>query len=249
MARDLIMLCDRLIARLVGSPPRPPEARLRASWHRRVAVPSAFREGIHAIDWTMEERGLAGLADLAGLSWRLDMDLFFEAWVETIATWVAPRVGATVRSGRLEQTRVPLDWSTPTSGSQRSLLPDVVLEGPDVVVVLDSKYKQHADDIQRLGWHGVSDNVREQHRNDLLQALAYSTLFEAPRVVTLLVYPCAEDSWWRLHERGRVLSRARARTSPRNIELGLLAVPLGGEIADVGGVLEGVVREAVGSPN
>jgi hypothetical protein len=244
VVRQLLAVCERLLAHLAGSPPQPPDARLRAAWHRLPFSPAAFKEGLDAIDWTVDERGLAGLSDLAGLSWRLDMDVFFEAWLETAAAWAATRTGATLRSGRTEQTRVPLDWSPPGAGSQRSLLPDVVLSRPDVVVVLDAKYKQHAEEIDRLGWRAASDRLREQHRDDLLQALAYSTLFDAPRVVTLLAYPCGMDRWRRLAERGRELVRARVRTSPRNVEVGLLAVPLGGDPGVAGRVVEGVVRES-----
>lgn len=244
VVRELVALCEQLIARLAGSPPKPPSLRLRQAWQRKPAKVRAFVEGLDAIDWTIDERGLAGLSDLAGLSWRLDMEVFFEAWVETIAVWSASRVGATLRSGRTGQTRVALDWSPRFSGSQRSLIPDVVLERPDVVVVLDAKYKQHAEDIRRLGWLETSEKVRERHRADLLQALAYSTLFEAPRVVTLLVYPCAADAWGELLERDRVLSLARLRTAPRNVEIGLLAVPLGGGVEAAGQLLERVVQQA-----
>lgn len=242
VVRELVALCEQLIAKLAGTPPKPPTLRLRQSWQRQPAKPRSFLEGIDAIDWTLDERGLAGLSDLAGLSWRLDMEVFFEAWVETIAAWAAARVGAQLRSGRTDQTRVPLDWRPSFAGSQRSLLPDVVLERDDVVVVLDAKYKQHADDLVRLGWWGTSDQVKEQHRADLVQALAYSTLFEAPRVVTLLVYPCPADQWSDLLARDRVLSLARLRTAPRNVEVGLLAVPLGGGVEGAGRIIEQVVR-------
>ncbi len=112
----------------------------------------------------------------------------------------------------------------------------------DVVVVLDAKYKQHARTIERLGWHAVGRTVREKHRADLLQALAYSTLYDAPRVVALLVYPCGVQRWRSLADRDRVLALARARTSARHVEVGLLAVPLGGEVEVAAGVLERVVH-------
>lgn len=242
VVRELVALCERLIARLSGTPPKPPTLQLRQSWQQQPFKARAFIEGIDAIDWTLDERGLAGLSDLAGLSWRLDMEVFFEAWVETIASWTAGRVGATLRSGRSEETRVALDWRPRYAGSQRSLVPDVVIEHPDVVVVLDAKYKQHAADIRRLGWMETTERVREQHRADLLQVLAYSTLFEAQRVVTLLVYPCSTDEWNDLASRNRLLSMARLRTYPRNVEVGLLAVPLGGDFEGAGRVLEQVIR-------
>jgi len=39
-----------------------------------------FLEGVQAIDWTVEERGLAGLRDLEGIPWTMLMEQFFEAW-------------------------------------------------------------------------------------------------------------------------------------------------------------------------
>src|SRR5690242_13836324 len=99
----------------------------------------------------------------------MDMEAFFEAWVEAIADHVSRRVGAQLRTGRRDQTRVPLDWHPPSIGSQRSLLPDIVIERKDVVVVIDAKYKRHAEEIERLGWHDVDADLREQHRNDVLQ--------------------------------------------------------------------------------
>jgi len=244
VVRKLVALAERLIARLAGSPPKPPTLRTRQAWRSHPFAGRVFAEGIDAIDWTMDERGLAGLSDLAGLAWRLDMEVFFEAWVESIAASVAARVGATLRSGRAEETRVALDWTPRFAGSQGSVVPDVVLQRPDVVVVLDAKYKQHAQEIQRLGWFETSERVREQHRADLLQAMAYSTLFDAPRVVTLLVYPCGVEEWRGLAERGRELALARVRTGPRHVEVGLLAVPLGGGVEGVGDRLETLVRGA-----
>lgn len=245
VVNELVRLAERLIARLAGSPPKPPTLRARQAWRNHPFGGRVFAEGIDAIDWTLDERGLAGLSDLAGLAWRLDMEVFFEAWVESIAAWVGRRVGATVRSARAEQTRVALDWSPRFAGSQGSVVPDVVMQRDDVAVVLDAKYKQHAQEIQRLGWFETSDRTREQHRADLLQALAYSTLFDAPRVVTLLVYPCAVDEWRRLAENGRTLALARVRTGPRNVEVGLLAVPLGGGVEQAAEPLSRVLSSSV----
>jgi 5-methylcytosine-specific restriction endonuclease McrBC regulatory subunit McrC len=186
-----------------------------------------FSDGLAAIDWTVEERGLGGVSELSGLAWRLDMESFFEAWVETLAERAARRFGAQPRAGRTSATKVPLDWRPPGSGSQRSLIPDVVMQRSDVVVVLDAKYKRHAQEIERLGWARVDESMREQHRNDVLQALAYSTLFDSPRVVACLVYPAAPDVWQGLVDRGRDCARARVRCGARHVELALLAVPMG----------------------
>lgn len=210
VVRRLLALCDLLLARLSGTQARMPAAPQRQGWSRRSIRSGVFREGLQAIDWTVDERGLAGLSDLAGLAWRMDMEVFFEAWVEAVAEGAARRVGARLRAGRRHETRVPLDWNPPASGSQRSLVPDLVLDRPDVVVVLDAKYKRHAEEIERLGWSNADERLREQHRNDVLQALAYSTLFNAPRVVACLVYPASPSTWLQLAARGRIAMRARA---------------------------------------
>jgi hypothetical protein len=229
VVRQLLAVCELLIARLVGTQPRMPATPIRGAWARRTVASRVFKEGLQAIDWTVDERGLAGLSDLSGLAWRMDMEVFFEAWVEAIAESTAGRLGARLRSARREQTRTPLDWSPPASGSQRSLAPDLILERDDVVVVLDAKYKRHAEEIERFGWSNADDVLREHHRNDVLQALAYSTLFDAPRIVACLVYPAKLSTWDELSARGRTLTRARVRSGSRNVELALLAVPLSGK--------------------
>ncbi len=244
VVRRLLALCDLLLARLSGTPPRMPESAQRRAWSRRSLAPRAFRDGLVAIDWTVDERGLAGLSDLSGLAWRMDMETFFEAWVESVAESAALRTGARVRTGRRHETRVPLDWKPASAGSQRSLIPDVILDRPDVVVVLDAKYKRHADQIERLGWLNTDDALREQHRNDVLQALAYSTLFEAPRIVACLVYPASPETWRRLVERGRVSMRAKVRSGVRNVELALVAVPLSGDRDAASAAIQEIVRTA-----
>ena len=244
VVRRLLAMCDVLLARLSGSAPRMPAAQQRQGWSRRAVAPRVFREGLQAIDWTVDERGLAGLSDLAGLAWRMDMEVFFEAWVEAVAEDAARRVGARLRAGRRHETRVPLDWAPPSAGSQRSLVPDLVMEREDVVVVLDAKYKRHAEEIERLGWANADEVLREHHRNDVLQALAYSTLFDAPRVVACLVYPASPSAWQGLVARGRTITRAKVRSGARNVELALMAVPLSGDRDAAGVALERRVVDA-----
>ena len=65
-------------------------------------------EGMQAIDWTVEERGLAGLSDLEGIPWTMPMEQFFEAWVETIVRNVAQRTGGFLKTGRRRETVSPL---------------------------------------------------------------------------------------------------------------------------------------------
>lgn len=243
--RKLLILCAELESKLGGVTPKLPSHSATARWQRLPISRQVFRDGIEAIGWTVDERGLGGLADLAGLAWRMDMEVFFEAWVEAIAAQAAKTCGATVSSGRLGQTRVPLSWNPPSSGSQRSLIPDIVISRGDTTMVVDAKYKRHAEEIERLGWGNVGPELREQHRDDVLQALAYSTLFETKRTIACLAYPVAVDRWRQLEARGRALMRARVHAQGgREIEVAVVAVPLNGEVASSAGSLERCLRFA-----
>lgn len=241
--RKLLELCDLLIARLAGASPRLPNPSTRSAWTRAKTPQRVFREGIQAIEWTVDERGLAGLAELSGLAWRMDMEVFFEAWVEAVAELAARRTGAILLAGRRGETKVPLDWSPQAAGSQRSLVPDLVLRRQDVTVVVDAKYKRHAEEIERLGWAGADATLKEAHRADVLQALAYSTLFDSPRLVACLAYPAGPAAWRSLQERGRTSMRARVRTGARRVELALVAVPLTGDGRTAGAAVEQLVQE------
>jgi hypothetical protein len=223
----LLALCEHLLARVAGTPPCRPRSTQLEAWRRQPVSSRVFCEGLQAIEWTAEERGLAGLSELAGLSWQLDMETFFEAWVETLAERVANASGGRVRVGRKEQTRVALDWRPPQAGAQRSLVPDIVVERADCTMVIDAKYKSHADELRILGWRNLDDVIRERHRADLLQVLAYSTLFDAPRVVACLVYPCLPETYASLRDRGQLVARAVVPAGGRTVELVLATAPMG----------------------
>lgn len=240
----LLLVCDRLLVRVQGCAPKRPTHRSLLRSRGYPISARVFREGLQAIEWTVDERGLAGLSDLSGLAWRMNMDVFFEAWVETIADAASRRTASRLSVGRRGNTRVPLDWTPPSLGSQRSLVPDLVVERSDVVVVIDAKYKRHAEEIERLGWRDVDEMTREDHRDDVLQALAYSTLFDAPRVVACLAYPASPQAWAALKDKERVLSRATVRSGARKVELALMAVPLSGQVDDASSLIERLIKSA-----
>lgn len=155
--------------------------------------PDALRSGWltaawEAMGWVADERGLGGEQSLDGLPWSLRADALWEAWVEAWLADVARRLGAELLSGRRGETRRALAWS----GRPRTLahlVPDFALVTPEHWVFVDAKYKPHLLDVRRLGWDGVSPELREAHRADVHQALAYAALSAAPRVDTALVYP------------------------------------------------------------
>ena len=85
---------------------------LQERLHRPLSA-AGFVDGLTAIEWTLEERGLAGSSDLEGIPWVLPMDQFFEAWVETVLSCVARRTGGELKSGRKRRTAAPLLWDAP----------------------------------------------------------------------------------------------------------------------------------------
>jgi hypothetical protein len=223
----LIALADSLCQRVNGVPSRRPQAQELQGWLRRPMRGESFAEGLEAIDWTVDERGLAGLSDLEGLPWTMPMDQFFEAWVETIIRMIARQLGGTLKTGRRRETVAPLSWDPPYLGSQRSLVPDLVLEWEGRSFIVDAKYKRHWEEFQQGSWHDQTADLREQHREDLLQLLAYANLARSDDVVCCLAYPCSRESWESLGKRGRLFHQAELPHNSRRVRVWLTAFPMG----------------------
>ena len=96
--------------------------------------------------------------------------------------------------------------------------------------------------LRKQGWVNLGDDLREQHRADLLQVLAYSTLFENKKVTSCLVYPCKKQTWESLRDRGRLHHRASLNAGKRNVNLVLTAIPMDAEISEV---IDGLVRAVI----
>ncbi len=230
---QLIEKADSMLQNVRSVPPlRPQEGQMQA-WLRTPLRSEAYIEGLQAIDWTMDERGLAGLSDLEGIPWLMPMDAFFEAWVEVVMQRVSTRVGGELRVGRLQQTVAAVHWEPPYTGSQRSLRPDLVLNGRDFTLIVDAKYKRHFEELSSSRWNHLDDWLREGHRADLLQALAYGSLSEAPLTICVLAYPCRQETWESLKRRGMVIHQATLPTRSRRLLLWLTAVPMHDAVEDL----------------
>jgi hypothetical protein len=224
---------QQLLRRVQTVPAYVPSSRLLAAWLQRPMRSESFIDGIQAIEWTIDERGLAGLSDLEGIPWTLRMDQFFEAWIETVFRVVAQRTGGRMRVGRKRETVHALSWEPPYLGSQKSLVPDIWLEWESVTLIVDAKYKRHWEELQQRSWMNVEEELREQHRNDLLQVLAYANLARTPTVIACLAYPCSPQSWDSLRERARLVHRANVTTGSRVLHLWLTAVPMATNIESI----------------
>ncbi len=221
----LIEFGQQILCRVQMVPVFVPSSMMLGSWLQRPMRTTPFVDGLQAIEWTVEERGLAGLSDLEGIPWRMPMDQFFEAWVETAFRIVAQRTGGRMKVGRKRETSHPINWEPPYQGSQKSLVPDVWLEWDETTLIVDAKYKRHWEELQR-SWSGVEEELRGQHRNDLLQVLAYANLARTPSVVACLAYPCSPESWNSLQERGRLIHKAELTIGRRSLHLWLTALPM-----------------------
>ncbi len=238
----LIALADSLLTRVQAVPARRPGAKEVETWLHRPIRSEVFIEGLQAIDWTVEERGLAGLSDLEGLPWTMPMDQFFEAWVETVLHAVARRTGGIVKTGRQRQTVAPLSWDPPYLGSQRSLVPDLILELEGLTVIIDAKYKRHWEELQSGGRQALTGELVDEHRHDLHQVLAYANLARSAQVVCCLVYPCSVSTWTSLARRGRLHHRAELPARERRIQLWLTAMPMHAAIDQVAAPLAHSIR-------
>lgn len=223
---QLIELCQCLISKVNLVIPRPPSLFSIQRWYNIPIRTEAFREGLRAIEWTIEERGLAGLSNLQGIPWIMPMDHFFEAWIETIAGQLIRYIGGKVKAGRKRETITPISWDPPFTGSQKYLLPDVIIERDNDIIILDAKYKQHWEELSFNTWSKIEDVIKEQHREDLLQILAYSTLTDKKNIISCLVYPCKLSTWISMISRNRVFHKASLYAGNRKINLLLTAVPM-----------------------
>ena len=235
---QLIGVCQSLLERVRSVTPKQPSAVTIGTWYRGSIRTKVFREGLQAMEWAIEDRGLAGLGDMQGLPWVMPMEEFFEAWMETVVAALTRRIGGVLQVGRKRETIAPLVWDPPYVGSQRYLLPDLTLErlssrGEKETIIFDAKYKGHWEDLNQERWGRLDEELRERHRADLLQVLAYSTLSEASKITSCLVYPCKKHTWESLKKRGMLYHRAALNAGRRSVNLVLMAIPMESEIEEM----------------
>jgi hypothetical protein len=234
---DLLDLCLGLLNRVRDVPPSIPTALTMQAWSRASLLSESVINGLQAIEWTIEERGLAGLSELNGLPWIMPMEEFYESWVETVLRIVARQTGCILKTGRRKETTRPIAWEPAYLGSQKSLVPDLWMERPDLTLIVDAKYKRHWEELRTHSWHDFEEEMREHHRNDLMQALAYANLSTTTRTVTCLAYPCSRDSWEDMKARKRIVHKAAISSGDRSLELWLIAVPMAVPATEVAAVL------------
>ena len=76
----------------------------------------------------------------------------------------------------------------------------------------------------------MSKEFQEEHRNDFLQVLAYSTCFAVSKLTVCLVFACEKDEYEEFRSRGILHRRAVIGRQGQAIRLILTAVPMQGNI-------------------
>jgi 5-methylcytosine-specific restriction endonuclease McrBC regulatory subunit McrC len=127
--------------------------------------------------------------------------------------------------GRLGETVTPLHWTDPSHRSLGHLVPDIAVTRERGVWIIDAKYKSHFAEIDESGWRRMADDIRESHRADLHQALAYASLFDADEITTTLAYPLRQSTWAALRTRALDRSTADVYHGARHITVELWGLP------------------------
>jgi hypothetical protein len=227
IARLLVAVADEVLMQLRDVTPLVPERdELTRLADNRVAD-LLLRNGLEALGWVVDERGLGGGREMDGLAWSMRLDELWENYVEAKVRREAAAIGGSVRVGRKRETVFPLEWTDPSHRSMGHLIPDIVVFQGKSVHIVDAKYKAHMAELDEHGWHRFTTDVREAHRADIHQVLAYSSLYAAEEVKATLVYPLRQSTYEALRERGRDVSTANLLHGARQVRLELRGMPFG----------------------
>jgi hypothetical protein len=116
-------------------------------------------------------------------AWRVDFAEVFEKFVQHIFKEVAKDLG-----GRLLSNYQFKGYGTKnTSWTMSHLEPDMILQKNELFVFVDAKYKSHL-----YNKHEVSEILKNEHRNDLHQILAYVSFSCEKSKFGILCYPSQE---------------------------------------------------------
>jgi hypothetical protein len=228
IATTLVQLALQLMEKVRHvRPERPRPETLHQILKTNPYIAEVIRRGLQAIGWIVEERGLGGTDTSDGLAWSLPLEVLWENYVESHYRSESRMTGATIRTGRLGETTVPIRWRQSLQRSLSQLVPDLVLQRGREIHVVDAKYKAHFTDLDERGWREFQDDERSAHRSDIHQVLAYAGLFDAEHVTATLVYPLRRDTYLALAERRQDRSIATLYHGNREVSLELRGLPFG----------------------
>lgn len=223
----LIELIEILLVDLIEIAPKPTNKVFLSNELRKNPLTSQnLVNGFQALNWIVDEKGLAGNNETDGLAWKIPISELFERWVEAIFTNWAKDIGGNLKTANKGDAVVSLIWSNSRIKSLAHLAPDIVVETYDTAYIIDAKYKGFFEELDDDKWWALSEEIKSEHRHDLHQVLAYASLFDKPRIVSLLAYPTYESTYSHLSNIGKTISRASIPLSNKQVEVGILGLPL-----------------------
>ncbi len=98
---------------------------------------------------------------------------------------------------------------------------------------MDAKCKRHLEELQTHNWGAIEAEWKEQHRNDLLQVLAYANLAESQTIISCLIYPCTPSTWTQLKDSGKLFHKAEITIGTRALYLWMTAAPMKAAVDEV----------------
>lgn len=228
VARALVRLATQIVESLADvRSVRPRSGELERMAAAKRLLKTALVQGLQALGWVADERGLGGGQEMDGLAWQLALEQLWERYVEAHVREEVAREGGELRVGRLGQTTMPIHWSTSTARTMTQLVPDIVVRRGRSVRVVDAKYKAHFAELDEHAWMQFSEEIRDAHRADVHQVLAYASLYDADEVTATLVYPLRRSTWENLKERQRDSAYAELYRGNRSVRLELKGLPFG----------------------
>lgn len=205
----------------------PTHQQLHQMMSRSRWASSTLTDGLQALEWLVDKRGMGGCFATDGLPWSMSMHELFERWVEHSVRLWAQQVGARIRVGGKLETSVPLHWERAGASGLTCLVPDIVVESQQKVWFVDAKYKGHFEEMDETRWRDVAEDLRSEHRHDVHQVLAYASTSDSRGVSAVLVYPVQLAAWQSLFQSRRHFAKATIDAGQRQLELCLLALPIG----------------------
>ncbi len=230
MALSLASFAMNLLDQVADVPSRRPHSG-ELEHHLGIGPLSSavLREGLRAISWILENRGLGGGRSSDGLAWILPLESLWERYVEKVARSEAALSGGRVKVGRLGETTVPLPWDHRSHRAIGHLIPDIIVEDSNGIEIIDAKYKSHFADLDMAGWNAFTEEAKLGLRADVHQILAYAAVCgDVPSVKATLVYPVSEGLYDELSLRSQHLVSAAIPVGTRLKQLRLRALPFSG---------------------
>jgi hypothetical protein len=117
-------------------------------------------------------------------AWRIDFSLLFERYVQYLFGQISLEIGAT----QLNNYKIRQYSGVKPSWSLSYLEPDIVLMKNEFEIIVDAKYKSHLFNLK-----DTTEELKEEHRKDLHQLLAYTAFTKSKNKIGILCYPYSQQ--------------------------------------------------------